>query len=156
MRLRTMGIALFSVSTLGATRPPPAKVIVIVNSSNPIASMRREQVAKIFLRQIATWDGGAEILPVDQIERSAARIAFARDVQGETVKALKVYWQQRIFSGDESPPPERVTDSDVLTFVRSNSGAIGYVLEGTDLGTGVKAVVITDTARDATAVSTHS
>ena len=95
-------------------------------------------------------------LPVDQIERSSARIAFARDVQLETVKALKVYWQQRIFSGDESPPPERVTDSDVLTYVRSNSGAIGYVLEGTDLGTGVKALVVTETARDATAVSTHS
>jgi hypothetical protein len=69
---------------------------------------------------------------------------FTQNVQGLTVRALKIYWQRRIFSGDESPPPERVTDSDVLTYVRSNSGAIGYVLEGTDLGTGVKPLVVTE------------
>ena len=156
MRMRMVGSALLAIVVMGATRAPDVRVVVIVNSSNRTSTMRREQVAMIFLRQLTTWDGGAEILPVDQIERSSARIAFARDVQLETVKALKVYWQQRIFSGDESPPPERVTDSDVLTYVRSNSGAIGYVLEGTDLGTGVKALVVTETARDATAVSTHS
>jgi hypothetical protein len=156
MRMRMAGSALLAIVLMGASRPPEVRVVVIVNSANRTSTMRRDQVAKIFLRQIATWEGGAEILPVDQIERSAARIAFARDVQRETVKALKVYWQQRIFSGDESPPPERVTDSDVLTYVRSNSGAIGYVLEGADLGAGVKALVITETARDATAVSTHS
>jgi hypothetical protein len=44
----------------------------------------------------------------------------------------------------------------VLTYVRSNPDAIGYVAEGTDLGSGVKALLITDSARDATAVSTHS
>jgi len=156
MRMRMAGSALLAIVVMGASRAPDVRVVVIVNSANRTSVMRRDQVAKIFLRQIATWEGGAEILPVDQIERSAARIAFARDVQRETVKALKVYWQQRIFSGDESPPPERVTDSDVLTYVRSNSGAIGYVVEGTDLGTGVKALVITESARDATAVSTHS
>jgi hypothetical protein len=154
--MRMVGGALLAIVVMGASRAPDVRVVVIVNSANRTSTMRREQVAKIFLRQLATWEGGAEILPVDQIERSSARIAFARDVQLETVKALKVYWQQRIFSGDESPPPERVTDSDVLTYVRSNSGAIGYVLEGTDLGTGVKALVVTETARDATAVSTHS
>ncbi len=156
MRMRMVGSALLAIVVMGASRAPDVRVVVIVNSANRTSTMRREQVAKIFLRQLVTWEGGAEILPVDQIERSSARIAFARDVQLETVKALKVYWQQRIFSGDESPPPERVTDSDVLTYVRSNSGAIGYVLEGTDLGTGVKALVVTETARDATAVSTHS
>lgn len=156
MRMRIVGSALLAVVVMSATRAPDVRVVVIVNSANRTSTMRREQVAKIFLRQLATWEGGAEILPVDQIERSAARLAFARDVQLETVKALKVYWQQRIFSGAESPPPERVTDSDVLTYVRSNSGAIGYVVEGTDLGTGVKALVVTESARDATAVSTHS
>jgi hypothetical protein len=156
MRLRMAGVALLVAATLGATRAPDVKVIVIVNSSNPVSSMSRGKVAKMFLRQVATWDNGAEVLPVDQIERAPARIAFARDVQLETVKALKSYWQQRIFSGDDSPPPERVTDSDVLTFVRSNSGAIGYVVEGTDLGAGVKPLVIMDAGRDATTVSVHS
>lgn len=156
MRLAILGQALLLVVVVGATRAPVVRVVVVVNSANATSTLRREQVAKIFLRQIATWDDGSEILPVDQNERSPARVAFSRTVQGQTVRALKTYWQQRIFSGDESPPPERVTDSDVLTYVRSNSGAIGYVTEGTDLGQGVKALVVTELARDATAVSTHS
>jgi ABC-type phosphate transport system substrate-binding protein len=156
MRLKIIGHVLLLVVLMGAVRAPTIKVLVIVNAANTTSTMRREQVARIFLRQVPTWDGGAEVLPVDQIERSPARIAFARDMQGQTVRALKTYWQQRIFSGDDSPPPERVSDSDVLTYVRSNSGAIGYVTEGTELGQGVKVIVITNTFPDATAVSTHS
>jgi ABC-type phosphate transport system substrate-binding protein len=155
VRLTRIGHALLAVALFGATRAPEVRVVVIVNSANSTSTLRREQVSKIYLRQVSTWDNGAEILPVDQTERSLARIAFSRSMQGQTVRALKTYWQQRIFSGDESPPPERVTDSDVLTYVRSNSGAIGYVTEGTDLGQGVKAVVITELAHDATSVNAH-
>jgi hypothetical protein len=156
MRLKMIGIAFLSVAMIGATRPPDVKVVVIVNSANPVSTMRREQVARMFLREVPAWGNGEEILPVDQLERSPSRITFARDVQGQTVKSLKTYWQQRIFSGSESPPPERVSDADVLTYVRSNPGAIGYVVEGTDLGAGVKPLVITEGARDANAVKTHS
>jgi ABC-type phosphate transport system substrate-binding protein len=131
------------LATMGGRRAPEPRVVMVVNSANATTSMSREQVAKIFLRQLAAWASGDEILPVDQMERAPARAAFARDVEQTSVKSLKIYWQQRIFSGEESPPPERVSDSDVLIYVRSNVGAIGYVLEGTDLGIGVKTLTVT-------------
>lgn len=143
MRMKRIAQTILLLATVSAKQQPDVKVIVVVNSANPVSSLSREQVARIFLRQVAVWGNGNEVLPVDQIERTPARAAFSRDVQLQSVKALKTYWQQRIFSGDESPPPERVTDSDVLTYIRSNAGAIGYVVEGTDLGIGNKAIVIT-------------
>ena len=146
MRTRRIGFTILLRAMAGARQQPDVRIIVVVNSANPVSSMSREKVAQIFLRQMVVWGNGDEVLPVDQIERAPARAAFARDVQLQSVKALKTYWQQRIFSGDESPPPERVTDSDVLTYVRSNAGAIGYVLEGTELGAGDKAIVITQAA----------
>jgi ABC-type phosphate transport system substrate-binding protein len=149
MQLKVIGIAFLAFAMIAARRPPAVKVVVIVNSANPVTKMRREQIARMFLREVPAWNNGEEILPVDQLERSPSRATFAREVEGQTVSSLKIYWQQRIFSGNESPPPERVSDADVLTYVRSNAGAIGYVVEGTDLGTGVKAVVITETSRDA-------
>jgi ABC-type phosphate transport system substrate-binding protein len=128
-----------------ANAPPPlVRVVIVVNLANPVTALPRERISKMFLREISAWDNGQEILPVDQVEKSSARISFARDVQGQSVSALKRYWQERIFSGNESPPPERVTDADVLTYVRSNPGAIGYVVEGSDLGPGVKLVPIVD------------
>lgn len=156
MQSKVFGIALLAVAMIGAGRPPIVKVVVIINSANPVSTMRREQVARMFLREVPVWGNGEEILPVDQLERSPSRITFAREVQGQTVSSLKIYWQQRIFTGDESPPPERVSDSDVLTYVRSNPGAIGYVVEGTDLGTGVKPLVITEDHGEPGAVKKHS
>jgi len=156
MQLKVIGIAILAVAMIGARRRPDVKVVIVVNSANPVSTMRREQVARMFLREVPAWNNGEEILPVDQLERSPSRVTFAREVQRQTVSSLKTYWQQRIFSGNESPPPERVSDFDVLTYVRSNAGAIGYVVEGTDLGTGVKPLVITEDDGDPRAVKKHS
>ena len=145
MKFRLLGLALlFSVVTGATTRAPDVRIVVVVNSANPVNAMKRERLAKIFLRQIGVWDNGQEILPVDQIDRSPARASFARNIEGMSVNALRRYWQERIFTGNESPPPERVTDADVLTYVRTNAGAIGYVAEGAELGSGVKGISVTE------------
>lgn len=143
MKIRLLGVLLLHAVVTGAinVRPDP-RVVVVVNVANPVRTLTRERLSKIFLREVIAWDDGSEILPVDQIDKSSAHAEFARQVLGRSVITLKRYWQERIFSGNESPPPDRVTDGDVLTYVRSNPGAIGYVLEGQDLGPGVKAVVV--------------
>jgi ABC-type phosphate transport system substrate-binding protein len=43
-----------------------------------------------------------------------------------------------VFSGKDVPPPEKGTDADVVAFVKSNPGAIGYVAAGS--ADGVKVV----------------
>ena len=145
MRLRIVGLAILYAAVTGASaRAPDVRVEVVVNAANPTTSLKREQLAEIFLRRTSTWSTGGEILPVDQIDRSPAYVAFARDVLRQSENALRRYWQERIFSGNESPPPERVTDGEVLVYVRSNVGAIGYVRAGTDLGAGVKSITIAD------------
>ncbi len=144
-------LALTLLGALLSTSPverADVRIVIVVNSANPITALSRERLSKIFLREISTWESGREILPVDQIDKAPARIVFARDFQNQSVGALKRFWQERIFSGNESPPPERVTDIDVLTYVRSNPGAIGYVTDGIDLGPGVKAIAITDPGHD--------
>lgn len=143
MDIRLLVLALLHASVIGAIdMHSDPRVVVVVNAANPVRTLTRERVSKIFLREVIAWDDGAEILPVDQIDKSPAHVVFTREVLDRSVIALKRYWQERIFSGNESPPPDRVTDDDVLTYVRSNTGAIGYVLAGQNLGPGVKAVVM--------------
>jgi ABC-type phosphate transport system substrate-binding protein len=154
---QAVGVALLYTLLVGATpQVPGARIVVVVNVSNTITAIPRERLAKIFLREIGEWQNGQEILPVDQIDKSPARIIFARDVLNQSIAAARRYWQERIFSGSESPPPDRVTDTDVLTYVRSNPGAIGYVLEGSELGTGVKAVPVTQNGQESGTVNSHS
>ncbi|MEJ2545582.1 MAG: hypothetical protein P8Y99_16080 [Calditrichaceae bacterium] len=58
---------------------------------------------------------------------SDTRQAFAKSVHGKSVNAIKAYWQKKIFTGKGVPPVEKKSDSEIIAFVKDNSGAIGYV-----------------------------
>lgn len=115
---------------------------VIVNAANPVTSMSRADVAKLFLKKTAAWESGTPAAPVELPGTAKAREAFAREVLNKTVSQVKSYWQQQIFSGRDVPPPEKPTENDVVAFVRSNPGAIGYVSRGVDIGRGVKTISV--------------
>lgn len=115
--------------------------IVIVNRKNPVLSLSVEGVAQIFLKRVVSWDDGSEILPVDIRSPSAVRNHFTRQIHGKRVPAIKGYWQKQIFTGRGVPPPEKRSDDDVVAFVKSKRGAIGYVSGRAQLD-GVKIVKI--------------
>lgn len=111
---------------------------VVVNAENPIESMRRQQVSQLFLKQVTKWKGGGKVEAVDLAKSSAVRHDFTAAVHGEDVEGIESYWMKRIFSGRGTPPPELAADDEVLEFVGSKAGAIGYVSAGTALGEGVR------------------
>jgi ABC-type phosphate transport system substrate-binding protein len=116
---------------------------VVVASTNPVASIDRGDLAKIFLKSVTRWKDGREIVPVDQSGRSAVRTEFTRDVLEKVgmsrLSAVESYWQQQIYSGRGVPPPVKASDAEVLAFVAANPGAIGYVSAAADTA-GVKVV----------------
>lgn len=129
--------------------------VVVVHTSNGVASMDRKRVSKIFLKQLKRWpeEPGpkssdqkepVETRPVDQKAGAAVRESFTREIHGKKMSAIESYWQRMIFSGRDVPPDELPGDSEVLAFVRLDPGAIGYVSAGADLGPDVKVLEITD------------
>ena len=128
---------------VGATAPEPApaqEFAVIVNAANPVSSLPKEEVAKLFLKKSVSWQSGATVAAVELPMTAKTREAFARDVLGKTLAQVKSYWQQQIFSGRDVPLPEKPTDDDVVAFVRANPNAIGYVSKGAEIGRGVKVI----------------
>lgn len=134
------------VATIGVLSSPLAaraqEFTVIVNASNPVSSLPRDEVAKLFLKKTVSWESGKTVAPVELPPAAKAREAFARTVLNKSISQVKSYWQQQIFSGRDVPPPEKQTENDVVAFVRSNPGAIGYVSKGVDIGRGVKALAV--------------
>ena len=118
--------------------------VVVVNASNPTGSISRSDLSKIFTKKTRAWPSGAAALPVDLAAGSTVRDAFTEKVHGKSTRAIGSYWQQQIFSGREVPPPERKSDDEVLDYVRTNAGGVGYVAANTRLGTGVKVLTVTD------------
>ncbi|NUQ19643.1 MAG: hypothetical protein HOQ09_01650 [Gemmatimonadaceae bacterium] len=147
-RLRLAIVTALAVAVAGlAPRNVAAQsggFIVVVNASNPTTSISKTDLSKLFTKKSRQWPSGSAALPVDLSLGNPVRDAFTERVHGKSARAIGSYWQQQIFSGRDVPPPERKSDEEVLDYVRSNAGAVGYVAAGTKLGAGVKAIAISE------------
>lgn len=100
---------------------------VIVHPENPNTVLDREFLTDVYLKRVTRWGDGETVHPVDQRADAAVRRRFSNGVLRRSVAAVKRYWQQRIFSGRELPPPELDADEAVVGYVLKHRGAIGYV-----------------------------
>jgi ABC-type phosphate transport system substrate-binding protein len=116
---------------------------VIVHHQVKGARISRGALASIFLKQAPKWNDGSAILPVDQSVRSPVRRSFSGDVLMQGIPEVQIYWQRRISQG-VTPPPVRASDEEVVAFVASTPGAIGYVSPAAVLPENVRAVELAD------------
>jgi ABC-type phosphate transport system substrate-binding protein len=101
--------------------------LVIVNPDNPSVRLSRDFLIEAFLKRTTRWGDGETLRPVDQRLDAPARRTFSQSVLKRSAEAVKNYWQQRIFSGRDLPPPELDSDDAVVTYVLKHRGAVGYV-----------------------------
>lgn len=133
-------LSIVFVSTCWAGNDYPFKVIV--NKNNPVSSLSVSQIAKIFLKKQTNWENGRIIIPVDLVLSIPTRDSFSETIHGKSARAIKSYWHQQIFSGKAVQTIEKESESDMVSFVKSNTDAIGYVSDMTDTS-GVKTIEIT-------------
>ena len=120
------GLALLLVASTASA----AGFKVVMNSAVHIDALPKKAVSDLFMKRTTKWSDGAAVVAVDQAESAAVRDEFSRTVHGKATAAVKSYWNQQIFSGREVPPVEKPGDAEVVKFVRSTPGAVGYVSEG--------------------------
>lgn len=112
---------------VSAAPEPVPQFQLIVHPTNHLASIGAELVSQAFFKRATRWNSGEAIRPVDLRPDSRVRRVFSDVVLKRSVSAVRSYWQQRIFSGRELPPPELDTDEAVAHFVARSPGAIGYI-----------------------------
>jgi ABC-type phosphate transport system substrate-binding protein len=105
----------------------PPVYVVIVNPNNPAGSADRQFLEDAFLKKVTRWPNDEVVRPSDLVANSSVRRKFSDEVLHRSVEAVKGYWQQRIFSGRDVPPPEFDTDDEVVKFVLKHDGGVGYV-----------------------------
>lgn len=107
---------------------------IIVHPSNAARAVDKGFLADAFLKKVTRWPSGETIRPLDQRPDTAVRRSFSQGILKRTVAAVRSYWQQRIFSGRDVPPPELDSDASVIAYVERTPGAVGYVSGGAKLG----------------------
>ena len=135
-RLHAIAAAIGLFATAGTVSGGDGRPIyvVIVNPDNPTTSVDRQFLADAFLKKVSTWGNGDVIRPVDLPPGSPVRQQFTEEVLHRSIPEVKGYWQQRIFSGRDVPPPELDKDEEVVEYVLHHGGAVGYVSRTTPLG----------------------
>ena len=102
-------------------------VVVIVHPSNPAQAVTRELLAQIYLKKVTRWPDQELAKPVDLRFGSPLRAEFSERVLQRSMETVRIYWQQRIFSGRDLPPPELASEQAVVEYVARTRGAVGYV-----------------------------
>ncbi|HUQ02082.1 MAG TPA: hypothetical protein VM261_06265 [Kofleriaceae bacterium] len=107
---------------------------IIVHPDNPVTEVGAELLRSAYLKRSGAWPGGATVRPLDLGSRGGVRASFAQRVLRKTPAQLRSYWNQRIFSGKGTPPPQVDTAAEAIAFVLSQPGGVAYIPVGVDPG----------------------
>jgi len=144
--LRRAFILALALGTAASSSPSVSGDVpfrVIVHPQVKGSQIPRAALSSIFLKQAPKWGDGSPVQPIDQSVQSSVRKSFSADVLQQGIVAVQVYWQRKMSNG-VVPPPVKTSDEEVVAYVASTPGAIGYVSAATPLPDSVKPVEVTN------------
>ena len=145
--MRNVGVALAGLALVlglgigGSADETMPAFKVVVNPSITGQKLPREVLAQIYLGTAQRWGDGRPIVPVDRSITASLREAFAGAVLGMPVAGLQSYWLRNIANG-KRPPMIKGSDEEVIAFVASEPGAVGYVSDSAAVPSTVRVVAI--------------
>lgn len=104
-----------------------AQLAVIVDARSGVALLTRNEVMNIFLGRYRQFFNGQEAEPVDLVDSNPDRQRFYQALVGKSVDEINAYWARQVFSGRIRPPFQLASQDEVLKWVTSHPGGIGFV-----------------------------
>jgi hypothetical protein len=107
---------------------------IIVHPENPVASVSVGLLRAVYLKHDGSWPDDSAIHPIDLSNRFPVRAVFCERVLGKSVENLRRYWNQRIFSGKGTPPPQMDSAEEAIRKVLADRAAVAYLPSTADPG----------------------
>ncbi len=133
-------LLLFLWVTSAWTAPPQGGFVLVVNVDNVLTSISRKDAERIFLIKKRGWSDGEKIAVVINRNQDVFH-SFCFAVLKRSPRQFMIFQKKMLFRGQAMLPPMVKTDKEVVDFVASHRGGIGYVTPGT-IGPGVKILQI--------------
>jgi hypothetical protein len=118
-----------------AAAPASAADVQVIANTNVSGDLSAVDVKEIFLGAKDSV-GGTAVVPV-LASSGATHEAFLKAYVGKSDQALRNHFKSLVFTGKGSMPKSFGSDAEVIKYVASTKGAIGYVSGGAELA-GVK------------------
>ena len=127
------------VSLAAAAAPTIAADGIVVIGHPNLHQLDTVTIAKIFMGKVIEVDGIA-IIAVNASSGSPVRNRFLQTYLNQDEGKYTAYWTVRRYIGKGSSPRELPRSVDIINFVNSTPGAIGYINEG-DMQPGVNVLL---------------
>lgn len=102
---------------------------LVVNPSNPIRTITRVELERIYRRRSHFWKDGSGILAINLPIGDPLRKEFTEQVLRDDEGELSVFWSREYFHGT-APPAVLQSAAAVRTYVAATINAIGYIPAG--------------------------
>jgi ABC-type phosphate transport system substrate-binding protein len=115
--------------TLLSFSPLDSKIVIIVNSSNPVGNLSAGEAKLYYLRKVKKrWpEINKNIKPVDRKSKCTEQEVFYSKVLGMSAESVEAYFSQKQYENAEKPQDKFASDAAIIDFVSEEPGAIAYV-----------------------------
>jgi ABC-type phosphate transport system substrate-binding protein len=131
-------LALLGAAWLAAALPASADEPLAVIANTPLKGIDAEALKRIYTGRTIEIDG-QPLRPVNLAPGHPLRRRFLGAVLQQDEDNYAAYWTVRRYVGKGAPPRELASAAEVIEYVRSTPGAIGYV-DPADVRPGVNVV----------------
>jgi len=103
-------------------------VVMVLNTRNPTKKITEAQVKRIYMGNLAFWNG---VVPIKVYTRSSSEAAseqFYGDILKMKHQSFDSHWSSRELAGQGVAPTVAHSPTEVAEFVRSTPGGIGFLL----------------------------
>lgn len=104
-----------------------ASEIVVIGNSN-VPKMDTATIRKVYTGRF-TSVAGVGVTPVSVKPGAVARSRFLQQFLEQDEEKYTAYWTVRRYIGKGAPPTELASAADVISYVQSTPGALGYIDE---------------------------
>ena len=103
-----------------------ADILIITNKNVAEDSMTQDDIKNIFLGKKSKWHDNTKVHFVVSDNPDLNKM-FLKSYVKKTPKQFKAYWKNMVFTGQGKKPKEFKSTEELLKYVETTDGAIGYV-----------------------------
>lgn len=124
-RLRTLTRLLMCCLCLIPLGAKATESVVIIGHSD-VPNVTQDAVQKLFTGRTVAIDG-VLVTPVNAQSGAQLRADFLQTFLNQTEEKYQAYWTVRQFVGKGRPPRNLTSTEEIIKFVRTTKGAVGYL-----------------------------
>lgn len=121
-------LVLFSLILFSHDIMADKRYLYVVSSNTTLEGLHKKEIKHIYMDSISF-----DLKPINLKQGHTLRTVFNSKVIGLTESRIGAYWAQMKFTGRAKPPVEFKSETEVVQFLKSNPGFIGYISSQHDI-----------------------